>query len=560
MSATPETPAQAPARRSRRLLKRFGVMSAVLLPTLVALELVARLLPAPTINTDMRSDPLIGFRMPADLDMQARDEEGRYPFRLNSAGFRGPELPADGEPRPAERVLLVGDSFLNAWSVREERWVGTVLARELDARGRENAVHALSCKDIGTAQELLLLRAYGPRVQPTTIVLFLYPGNDLLNNTPALAGRSTVSPGDYFRPYLVPRPAGDFETRYALPAVAAWRQLRLFAWGESMWLRGKERNELMSRLTGRPHLTTNLRLRRKLLIEEQYELFRPPAEDSPWREAWSITETLIRAHRDEARRFGARFFVVVIPHLQQVERGNFTYANDATLTQAGLPRMHESLDWNLPETRLEAFLHGEKMAHVVLLGELRREMRTRRAAFYVPDGHLGGAGHEWMAALLARAMEDGGDTCFRAEDDLLAPIDVSELYSAPFTADFTSDRHPMLVTHGWKSWLYSEPGQPGGWQLAGLGTLLVPRSTEVVLRGKLVNECPLPATLRIKDTQGDYRVLVERTYDTRGAFELSFRSELGPATESWWPIGLEVVTSQPAGAEARVLLTELEAR
>ncbi len=564
MEPSDSSPTERKVRPARWPL-RAGIVALSLLAGISCIELAARLLlKAPVVNTDMIADRLIGYRMPPSLELPNSDERGSFLFRLNSLGFRGPDLPARDAPRfDGERILLVGDSFLNSWTVREEDWVGTTVRAELAARGIASEVYALCAKDLGNAQELLLLQEYGPRARPTAVVLFVFPGNDLINNTLELAGRSSISPGDYFRPYLVPDGEGDFERRYALPVTAWLRRSHLFSVLEARWLSGRDKIELQAKISGGGFEDSNTRLRHKKLPEEYLELYRPIVPGGPWEAAWRTTEALILAHRAEAERLGARFLVVVIPHLIQVERSGPTYVHDANLRRHDMPPLGELLDWNLPEERLERFFHSNSIEHAQLLGRLRQETIASSRSLYVLDGHLGGRGHMLMGTVVAARLAGGpAEDCFVAGGSAV-PVDVARLYvDRPLDVDFSARQNRELVQGGWKRWQRKAEQRIGGWLLPERGFVLAPTRTAVTLRGSVLHSCTFPARLRVSRAFASGKPLAEKICEQPGTFELSF--ELAPAhgEEDWTPVALEVRTDLAAGKgdEARLILTSMNAR
>ncbi len=538
------------ARARARRTKRFLAALAAGLAVLGVAELAARALEPPAINAKLVADPELGFRMPANVSLTNVDEHGLFPYRLNSLGFRGPEIPAADAAAPAgnERVLLVGDSFLNAWAVRDEEWVGMVLEGELARAGAPAEAFALCGDDFGTAQELLLLREYGERVRPSTVVLLLYPGNDIVNNSLQLAGRTPISPGDYFRPYLVPAPgdAARLERRYALPALAALRRSRLFCWAEKAWIeRCQDGAELRERLAGGPLVPAHERIAAGELPEEYLELFRQPEPGGAWDGAWRGTEALVRAFRDETERLGARLVVAVIPHLLQVERGLHGYHFDWQLGPSG-KTLAELVDWNLPEERLEGFFHREAIRHVQLLEPLRAEFRRSRAALYSSDAHLNGRGHAALSRALADALASQAGGCFDATS-ASAPVDVAALYPGPTPElDFRAAPRRELFGPGWHGWRRDEAGN-GGWPLAGRGMLLVPcRAGRLSLRGTLTAEARFP--LRVGLTLDGGKVLASESFDAPGAFELSVTCNGPVLGEPWVPLWVELEGAGPAPA------------
>lgn len=103
----------------------------------------------------------MGFRSPADLALLLTDEQGDFPFRLNSHGFRGPEPDEEPPADPSKRqILFVGDSFLIGYRVREGQLMPAVTESALAAGGSPSRVTSIAGDGYGTGQQLILLRRH----------------------------------------------------------------------------------------------------------------------------------------------------------------------------------------------------------------------------------------------------------------------------------------------------------------------------------------------------------------------------------------------------------------
>lgn len=523
-----------------RLRRGSLAFAASILAAAAAAELLARAcLPPPRVQPNQLLDPELGFIAAPCPPSELRDERGAYVCALNSLGFRGPELPAEGVEASAPRILLVGDSFIQAWFVREEEWVGGSLPTALAAAGTPVEVYSLGISDYGTAQELMLLQRHGRRVRPSVVALFLYPGNDLLNNTIELAGRSSSSPGDYYRPYLVPDGAGGLERRYALPQRALLRHSRLFAVLEARWLRGRSAEDLRAELMGAP-VRGKKELDASGLTEHSgLELFFPPTPGDAWDTAWRTTEALVRAMREETRDLGARFVVVVIPHMMQVQR-NFQSASHEERPNERETQV--ACDWSFPERRLEGFFHREGIEHVVLLDVLRREVAETYASRYTFDGHLDGPANIAMArALAARLAAGASDRCFE-DTEPRQPIDLlAERGVPPIHIDLS--RRPCVEAFGsgWLCWSPETEWLPAGVPLVGQGYFLA-RSGFVTLRGALPLWTKFPAELCVARAGQRFAVLGRERVEAPGEFAFSFLLE--DEQEAWLPLRLWLAGDQ----------------
>src|SRR5262245_57434763 len=136
----------------------------------------------PVAGAYTQFDPLLGWRHRAGAQVHF----ARGDYRINTLGLRDRERTYRGAPG-VPRVLVLGDSFAEGFSVKQEEAVSQVLERALDARGC--AAEVLNGGTVGysTDQEYLFYREEGSRYAPAVVALFLYY-NDVVYN-----GRESVS-------------------------------------------------------------------------------------------------------------------------------------------------------------------------------------------------------------------------------------------------------------------------------------------------------------------------------------------------------------------------------
>jgi hypothetical protein len=427
-----------------------------------------------------------------------------------------PALPKPG----VSRVVFVGDSFLVGQAVREEHLMTSRTAAALRARGVEAEVYNLSGIDYGTGQEILLLRRLGRQLEPDAVVLFLYPSNDVINNSLALAGRTGVSAGDYIRPYLVPAESG-LRIRYAHP-FRAWlrRHSRLYATLERRLLALGAERRIAWLKPGLPPAGVAERLRWGRAPREDFEIFRRRHDPGDrWEGAWSTTFALLRAFRDECDALGARLLVVVIPSVYQVERTPKGIGLDIAARIASGRPLDLLLDWNLPERRLAGFFEQEGIEARFLLASLR-EAAASDPPVYARDEHLGPRGHEVAARpVVAWLVNEAGEQ--RAEEISGEPVrilpDPSEAQSL---LDFREQSHAAYLGDGWISWMAEEPGKAWGWLPGPRALLVLPaRGGDFVVRGWVPSEARLPIDGHVEIVGG-----LRRTFrlEQGGAFEIRF--------------------------------------
>ena len=227
--------------------------------------------------------------------------EGGADLRINHDGFRGPDYPRP-KPAGAVRVAVLGDSYVEAMQVAEDQTFTAVIGRSLAAspvlRGRRVEAINFGVDGYGTAQELITLQRKVWAYQPDIVVLAIFFGNDIRNN-------SVMLEGDRCRPFYVPDGTG---LRLTGPFIDQ-RSFRL--WCEARFdyrdlrLLDLFRNTLELAFSGGPTPTPEHPVEPAI----NYSIYKPPA-DRAWQEAWEVTERLVTMTRDETVRHGAMFLAV----------------------------------------------------------------------------------------------------------------------------------------------------------------------------------------------------------------------------------------------------------
>ncbi len=177
----PRAPFDAPLARKWTETKRLKIatlLGSVLL-TLCAAEVALRLFVPQQAKRITIYDPDLGWRSePNGKGRFLNESEGidvQYDF--NSLGFRGEEWPAvDSE---AQRVVLLGDSMLEALEVDFERSAPELVRNQLGAGWQLTTV---ACRGWSPGQELLAFRKYGLERNPRFVVLAFFTGNDFSDN------------------------------------------------------------------------------------------------------------------------------------------------------------------------------------------------------------------------------------------------------------------------------------------------------------------------------------------------------------------------------------------
>jgi lysophospholipase L1-like esterase len=326
------------------------------------------------------------------------DREFLVPVKINSLGRR--DLERGYEKPPATfRVLVLGDSFVEALQVPLEATFPRILEQELAARdGASQRIEVLSAgvSGYGTASELLYFEREGRRYHPDLVILAFYPGNDVKNNSPTLE--------DTFTPVYAADGSLQKVTGQARPERHGWRaniprsQAYLYA-RQLLLLRQPRLAEALVRYgLMRPEAIRRAPERDGMPLEYGVYATTPSAE---WQDAWVRTERLLDQLRAAVQAGGARFAVVIVSTREQVYPELWN-----EVLKAYPPMRQRSWDLEAPQRRIDAWCARNGVPCLALAPAFR----TAKAGgsdflHYRHEGHWTAAGHRLAASLLKQFLE-----------------------------------------------------------------------------------------------------------------------------------------------------------
>ena len=385
--------------------RNLALAGTALVVTLVLCELLLRLLGV-HYPVYVWTDPLRGIAHIPGARGGDHDNNGRPWIEINRDGMRGPETPLKHPPGTL-RIALLGDSFIEAFEVPFDSTVGQVMARRLSAlRGAPVEVLNFGTGGYGTTQELLTLRNQVWKYTPDLVLLAVTTGNDITDNYQPL------SQGSY-RPYYVYQgqelvlDTSFLETKaYRNRAMWTRRLLKLVQRSSLIQLINRVRHA--SRRSERQQQNMGGSIEGdELGLRDEVQL--PPVTDD-WREAWRVTEGLLRMMRDECRSRHTPFALVTLTRGTQVTP--VRAQKESTLRQLGVP------DLFYPDRRLAEFGLREGIPVLNLAPSMAVEAEQRQVYFHANGdslgiGHWNSAGHlaageriaAWLAGELAGDMK-----------------------------------------------------------------------------------------------------------------------------------------------------------
>ncbi|MEM7347823.1 MAG: hypothetical protein AAF485_26615 [Chloroflexota bacterium] len=169
------------------------------------LEVGASFLPPPIEGPENAAESCsreTGWRGRSDFTSTVNTAGYVHDLQLNSLGMHD-QLHSVDKPADTYRILMLGDSFVQAIQVPEAETSHQVLETRLNEVANDQAFEVISggVGGWGTGQQLQYYREEGRAYNPDLVVLMVYLGNDVKDNLP---GRGiTVDGFNCYAPYFV---------------------------------------------------------------------------------------------------------------------------------------------------------------------------------------------------------------------------------------------------------------------------------------------------------------------------------------------------------------------
>jgi hypothetical protein len=342
--------------------------------------------------------PLKGWDLKPNAEAVLVDAAYTSTVSVNSHGLRDVEHEPGAAPR-RYRVVVLGDSFMDAYQLPLEQTFPRLLQQELDAQAVE--VVNLGVGGYGLTQSYLTLREKGLVYEPDLVLLVMSPLNDVRNSSAVLQKRVSGERHIQFllRPYADLREDGRVEIVPPSPAATAQaraaREQLEHAKRPVLWRHSLAFRLLLARLPGQetiPNLNPLIDYY-PLLVSETL----PGVADltgKVWDHAERITGRLLVEIASVAHDNGAQFGVVFIPERVQVDR------QFSARVMHGVSAAH--IDAKRPNRSLAGFAATQQIWLMDLLPVFLAE--PNQAALYLgaTDPHWSAAGHRLAATTVAR--------------------------------------------------------------------------------------------------------------------------------------------------------------
>jgi lysophospholipase L1-like esterase len=337
---------------------------------------------------------------------------------FNSKGLRDQEYPYEKRPGTF-RVLVLGDSFVEGYSVAAADLVSEVLEIELKATRLGPHIEVINGGTSGysTDQEFLFYREEGMKYRPDLVILMMFH-NDIYYNAQPLYR-------DYGKPLFVVQDGRLALTNVPVPPPtrtapddadaedADAQPARRGAGG----VFSRAASHLLSyRMVGqqlRLHLPDVAEGLRKLglmqaadppkpkKIPEELSVF-AHTETPAFTAAWAATEAILQEFSRVTQASGAELLLFLIPDKAEV------YAADWEATQRTYDISARGWDLGTPNSRLKGIAQRLEIKMLDPLPEFQQAARQGERLYYRQDGHWNAQGHRLAARLIQRYMANQG--------------------------------------------------------------------------------------------------------------------------------------------------------
>jgi hypothetical protein len=385
------------AMRKKLLLVLFGLLMGLLMSE-VFLRVIGYSYPIYYANDYYR-----GFSLRPGMAGHYQ-REGESDVRINSDGLRDREH-TKAKPADTVRIAVLGDSFAEAMHVPMEQTFWSLLEGKLQEcnlfPGKRVEVINFGVSGYGTAQELMTLRQKVWDYSPDIVMLAFTTYNDVYDNSRALSKAEEV-------PYFVYR-NGElvYDPSFRDSRTYRRRDSKLSRFGR--WFDDHLR---VVQLLHFVQFAAKLRLddwrnRRRLATQPQAAAptagiqTTPTSEeigienmtyleprDETWKEAWRVTEGLIKQMRDEVTQKDAKFLLVTLSNAIQVYP-------DPVVRNNFMRRIGTNTVF-YPNLRLQAWAQQQGIDFLDLAQPMQIEAEQNKVFLHGFGSNLGGNAH-WNA-------------------------------------------------------------------------------------------------------------------------------------------------------------------
>jgi len=349
--------------KRKTFLHFFLLAFITLLICLIFTEIIFQIIDYPkTKNSPYKYSKITGIQYTPNLDtIMSYPSEYSVSFKTNSLGLRDDEIRKE---KTKFRVLFLGDSWVSGHGVERSENFAELLENEL----------GVEIINSGTAgfeliNYLKFFRYYGKLFKPDLTVLFLYLGNDLMNQK--FLGDSE---NRKFEQY--------WENQVGSPKEETGIKLYLLI---KRSLGGKKQSEKRAFKEWEPGEYISL-------------YFKNPDENS--KKEFELSKNILREINEEVLKTGSEIIIVLIPIK--------TFVNPVALKRFKKKfwNFEKIFDLDRPRRELGLFLTKNKIQYIDLTDDMKSHHLSSGASLhFFSDGHFNQRGHRFMYEKLKESLK-----------------------------------------------------------------------------------------------------------------------------------------------------------
>lgn len=411
---------KAPRRRLELLTGRLHhalLAASSVVITLLLLEVTLRLFfPAPR-QPQFMPDPILGVRHTPHQRVWVTNEAWEFGVWFTTNAHGAPDVERSIEkPEGTYRIAVLGDSMVEGSQVRQEERFVSLLERQLTEWvqthvGWLRRVEVLNfgASSYGTTQEWLYYQSYVHHYAPDFVLVAVFPGNDIMNNSFALeierAGRPEIRPFFYLNPEsrLVQRQSQFYKNAFKHYLKAKGNHISGL---RRVYRTVRNHSRLVSigcqaywRIRNAGTLSTSDDRQLQVYFEQYDAKLQQTSQE--WQQAWDITSEILRRFAEEVTKDGAQFHVAIIPGSWEVEGGPRSLSS---IPEKGTEYRY---DWEFPSQRMTSVLKKNKLSFTNFLPAFQETSQKDAAPlFFHRDTHYTPAGHRVLAEGLLPLLQD----------------------------------------------------------------------------------------------------------------------------------------------------------
>lgn len=296
-----------PVSRAKRRIFRMLLLTGSLVFSLFLVEIVFRLF-VPVTDIPLQFwDPIVGLRKSPNQSGRHIRGTVRSRYHFNAQGWNYPSDFSFARPPHASRVVLIGDSYVEALQVDCDKQMAVKLESYLSTPDRPMQCYPFGMSGYGTAQEYQLLCHYVLDYAPD-VVIFFFTSNDVYDCSPYLSA------------------VDSFYARYLLDDRGELERMPMTSWEPSSVRRWAAHSALarylflQQRLFDRPEPKgpTGITLRESAGTSADFS-GRDLSPDERGRMSWMLIEKLLAAANAQCRSKGAALLLVYRGNVREID-------------------------------------------------------------------------------------------------------------------------------------------------------------------------------------------------------------------------------------------------